>query len=378
MKRIFLILAGLLLVLMGCTSDSFDVTCNPETLECVDQFGNVVEIVNPYDFISEDDIRSILEDCVEVGQDVFVLGTGCVLDCVEADSQYSCFTIDVINEKLLRGICTYSDLDKNEVQCDYVEAIYTDSYYDSCSVDPVGLEGEPCDSGLLNDGYQEIGVCSNGVCISEESEDTGNSCVDLANGTLCSNSQGTCCNDVCVSMGSLSAGEFCCASAECSSNVCTNNVCVASNSGGGGGGGSGVCNPVWVCSKYSICSSEGIRTRNCNDLNNCGVNSSMPETVESCTYIEYSDQGSNMPGEDSSGASVNTYQAPSSESSGTNNGYEDDSGENGGLPSVNDNEPVIKPLKKKVPVYVYIVGVILVVAGLGAGVIIYLKKRHIL
>ena len=52
----------------------------------------------------------------------------------------------------------------------------------------------------------------------------------------------------------------------------------------GGGGGAAIvtkCNESWTCSDWSACI-EGIRTRTCNDLKNCGTILNKPAEVESC------------------------------------------------------------------------------------------------
>jgi parallel beta-helix repeat protein len=50
----------------------------------------------------------------------------------------------------------------------------------------------------------------------------------------------------------------------------------------GGGGG---CTPIWSCSEWSSCSREGIMTRTCIDINNCGTTSGKPAEISPCTYI---------------------------------------------------------------------------------------------
>ncbi|MBW2987936.1 hypothetical protein KY318_00355, partial [Candidatus Woesearchaeota archaeon] len=44
------------------------------------------------------------------------------------------------------------------------------------------------------------------------------------------------------------------------------------------------CKENWVCSEWSNCSIEGIQTRICIDINNCGTNKTKPEEVRRCIY----------------------------------------------------------------------------------------------
>ena len=61
---------------------------------------------------------------------------------------------------------------------------------------------------------------------------------------------------------------------------------VFSVGGGGGGGGAGyTCEENWTCSAWGPCSIEGITTRTCIDLNDCGANQTKPSETKSCVYI---------------------------------------------------------------------------------------------
>ncbi|MBW2971849.1 hypothetical protein KY359_02325 [Candidatus Woesearchaeota archaeon] len=61
---------------------------------------------------------------------------------------------------------------------------------------------------------------------------------------------------------------------------------VPSAGGGGGGGGAGPpreCTPLWECTPWSICRSDGARTRTCYTLNNCPKD--RPEEMQNCIYL---------------------------------------------------------------------------------------------
>ncbi|MEM3814952.1 MAG: NosD domain-containing protein, partial [Candidatus Micrarchaeia archaeon] len=60
----------------------------------------------------------------------------------------------------------------------------------------------------------------------------------------------------------------------------TVNQIILPPSGGGGGG----CSPVWQCSEWTECSKEGIRTRTCIDINNCGTTTGKPSETAACVY----------------------------------------------------------------------------------------------
>ncbi|MEM4134258.1 MAG: hypothetical protein QXH18_03245, partial [Candidatus Micrarchaeia archaeon] len=60
----------------------------------------------------------------------------------------------------------------------------------------------------------------------------------------------------------------------------TVNQIILPPSGGGGGG----CSPVWQCSEWTECSKEGIRTRTCIDINNCGTTTGKPPETAACIY----------------------------------------------------------------------------------------------
>jgi hypothetical protein len=44
------------------------------------------------------------------------------------------------------------------------------------------------------------------------------------------------------------------------------------------------CSENWNCSEWSSCSEQGIQTRSCTDLNDCGTTKNKPATTQSCTY----------------------------------------------------------------------------------------------
>lgn len=57
-------------------------------------------------------------------------------------------------------------------------------------------------------------------------------------------------------------------------------------SGGGGGvSTTSYCMPNWNCTDWSTCSEDGIQTRVCVDLNNCGTNLNKPEETKACVYV---------------------------------------------------------------------------------------------
>ncbi|MEM3654348.1 MAG: NosD domain-containing protein [Candidatus Micrarchaeia archaeon] len=60
----------------------------------------------------------------------------------------------------------------------------------------------------------------------------------------------------------------------------TVNQIILPPSGGGGGG----CSPIWQCSEWTECSKEGIRTRTCIDINNCGITTGKPPETAACIY----------------------------------------------------------------------------------------------
>ena len=47
-----------------------------------------------------------------------------------------------------------------------------------------------------------------------------------------------------------------------------------------------VCLPNWNCTEWSECSKEGVQTRVCIDLNNCGKNETKPKEIQSCVYTK--------------------------------------------------------------------------------------------
>jgi hypothetical protein len=54
---------------------------------------------------------------------------------------------------------------------------------------------------------------------------------------------------------------------------------------GGGGFVLPTCTENWTCTEWSECSPEGIQTRICTDRNNCGTTRNKPVETQTCTYI---------------------------------------------------------------------------------------------
>ncbi|MEM5778474.1 MAG: hypothetical protein QXK49_02515 [Candidatus Aenigmatarchaeota archaeon] len=63
-------------------------------------------------------------------------------------------------------------------------------------------------------------------------------------------------------------------------------VCFTPSSGGGGGGGGlpSTCTEDWFCEDWSDCI-NGVQTRKCTDLNNCGTTKNKPLESRSCEVI---------------------------------------------------------------------------------------------
>ncbi|MFH1649972.1 MAG: hypothetical protein ABIA93_05465 [Candidatus Woesearchaeota archaeon] len=62
--------------------------------------------------------------------------------------------------------------------------------------------------------------------------------------------------------------------------------------GGGGGGGAaggassqGICVESWKCESWSSCLPDGLQSRVCEDLNQCGTSKDLPSTERTCNYI---------------------------------------------------------------------------------------------
>jgi hypothetical protein len=55
-------------------------------------------------------------------------------------------------------------------------------------------------------------------------------------------------------------------------------------SSGGGGGGGYKCTEAWTCTEWSACSTDGLQTRTCTDLNNCRVQREKPSEIQECVY----------------------------------------------------------------------------------------------
>ncbi|MEA3329905.1 MAG: hypothetical protein U9Q06_04125 [Nanoarchaeota archaeon] len=47
-----------------------------------------------------------------------------------------------------------------------------------------------------------------------------------------------------------------------------------------------ICTENWDCGDWSVCSGEGMQTRVCIDLNDCGTEEGKPATTQNCIYIE--------------------------------------------------------------------------------------------
>ena len=62
-------------------------------------------------------------------------------------------------------------------------------------------------------------------------------------------------------------------------------TCYTPVAGGGGGGFIPTCTENWSCTEWSACSEEGIQTRVCRDLNNCGTTKNKPAETQTCTYV---------------------------------------------------------------------------------------------
>ncbi len=59
-----------------------------------------------------------------------------------------------------------------------------------------------------------------------------------------------------------------------------------SRSSGGGGYWSGPsCTVNWTCTEWEVCSPEGVQTRTCTDVNECGTEVDRPEGNRSCVYV---------------------------------------------------------------------------------------------
>ena len=56
--------------------------------------------------------------------------------------------------------------------------------------------------------------------------------------------------------------------------------------GGGGGGGITACTENWLCSEFSSCV-DGMQTRTCTDLNNCGTSLNKPAETISCEALPF-------------------------------------------------------------------------------------------
>lgn len=74
-----------------------------------------------------------------------------------------------------------------------------------------------------------------------------------------------------------------CASGE----ICSDGSCITQETGEDTGTDDTVtvttCTPNWLCASWSSCSSSGIQTRICTDLNKCGTIVNKPSTSQSCT-----------------------------------------------------------------------------------------------
>lgn len=113
-------------------------------------------------------------------------------------------------------------------------------------------------SGLTNSGVRE--VSGFGTTISCTSSFTN--CTSW--GTCLNNRQTRVCRDINHCTSTMRIENNSCISAP------TGNISVS-------------CTPQWECSDYPVdCPPTGIKTKTCNDINNCGIETGMPETSESC------------------------------------------------------------------------------------------------
>ena len=349
----------------SCTVD-FNITCDPVTLKCYDGNGNEIEIQNPFLYIYPEDIEGELEFCLENDYSMLIAGEGCSESCDDyAYEENICF---VENENTLyQGICTYEDTDKTSSSCDFNKAAFYDAFYNSCPAAEVGQK-IVCDSDSLSGGFYADGLCnSEGDCVgSTRSLNINSLCQGEDDGTYCSGTEGLCCNDDCVVIDSLPNGDSCCSDAVCVSGNCQAGICQEEQPINSGGGSSSRCNPVWVCSKYSLCTSDEIQTRTCEDLNNCGNNNSMPELERECDFISFSlGTGLSKPVEEEEPQEYVKYVPPPKPKQ-----FE--------APKELESQPKEEEKKdESFPSWAYIVIGVIVLGLIGDGIFIYYTKRKI-
>ena len=85
-------------------------------------------------------------------------------------------------------------------------------------------------------------------------------------------------DETCKTLG-FSRGELSCTQS------CTFDTSECSKGGGGGGGGGGGCLVKWNCTEWGPCLSNGIQTRICIDLNECGTDWGKPAETQECEYL---------------------------------------------------------------------------------------------
>ncbi len=103
--------------------------------------------------------------------------------------------------------------------------------------------------------------------------------------------------------GTSSCGDGYCTGGEtCSTCPADCGTCSTSSSGsrssGGGGFWSGPsCTANWTCTEWDECTPEGVQTRTCTDVNECGTVVNKPEENRSCTYVPKMGEKVCSPGE---------------------------------------------------------------------------------
>ncbi|MCF7865887.1 hypothetical protein K9L67_05375 [Candidatus Woesearchaeota archaeon] len=223
-KHIGFIVLLFFVVLLASCSYNLDINCDSSTLTCYDSKGIEIEVDNPRKYIDPNDIYNQILICQQQNMSILIEGVGCVQTCnAYSNEENICFIEN--EEKLYQGICTYTNINKNSSHCDLNLAAYHDAYYDSC---PENQETSKitCDSNDLLGGFQVTGLCSDGDCEVSKNLNLNLLCSNQENGTYCSNKEGLCCQETCVNMNSVKAGNSCCSDSECVSGNCKDGFCV--------------------------------------------------------------------------------------------------------------------------------------------------------
>ncbi len=123
-------------------------------------------------------------------------------------------------------------------------------------------------------------------CTSQVSETCGDynndGCYEWGKGVSCTNAcYNGGCTSLCVPNSKYCSGNYvetCNADGSGSNGIqctngqsCSNGQCISQT-----------CTPNWSCGSFSICV-NGLQTRTCNDINNCGTSNGKPITSQSCT-----------------------------------------------------------------------------------------------